>query len=319
VFFFAVRSLVKPLHKLAVSADELAKGNFNVQLPIIKKDDEIGRLRDSFENMQESLKKYIEDLKEATAVTAVIENELKIAHAIQMAMLPHFFTDNPGRSDVGIFGSLTPAKAVGGDLFDFVFRDDKLYFCIADVSGKGIPASLVMAVTRSLFRAVLSRVEGPAKIAASLNDVISDGNENNMFVTFFVGELDLKTGVLDFCNAGHNAPFLITSDVEMLAVESNLPLGVMQDWNFVEQQITIQPGTSMFLYTDGLNEAENAEHGQFGDERTISVLRQCVASHLDNPRQLIEQMTAEVHDFVGDAEQSDDMTMLSIKMNNLKK
>ncbi|MBQ3362100.1 MAG: SpoIIE family protein phosphatase [Prevotella sp.] len=316
VYFFGRRVIKKasqPLKQLAESANEVAKGNFTTQLPPLKSHDEIHLLRDSFEQMQLSLTSYVEELKTTTSQKASIESELKIAHGIQMAMLPKIFPPYPERSDIDIFGQLTPAKAVGGDLFDFYIHDEKLFFCIGDVSGKGVPASLVMAVTRSLFRNVSAHESEPHLIARALNDSLSEGNEMNMFVTLFVGVLDLATGHLDYCNAGHDSPLLIGQGVAPLPCDPNLPVGVMPDWQFTLQQVTLAPQTTIFLYTDGLNEAENILHAQFGDDRIISLAETLLNRGQNKPSTIIQLMTDAVHDFVGQAEQSDDLTMLAIQ------
>ena len=242
-----------------------------------------------------------------------IGSELHIASAIQMGMLPKTFPTYPDRDDVQLFGSLTPAKEVGGDLFDFFIRDEKLFFCIGDVSGKGVPASLVMAVTRSLFRTVSAHESMPDRIVTSMNESMSDMNETNMFVTLFVGVLDLPTGRLRYCNAGHDAPLLIGDGVGTLPVESNIPVAVMSGWKFVSQEAQIFTGTTIFLFTDGLTEAENAGHAQFRMERVEETARQALAAQEQVPKQIIQRMSDAVHQFVGDAEQSDDLTMLAIQ------
>ncbi len=308
-----IKRTAKPLHQLATSAGEVAKGRFDTPLPTIKHNDEIHMLRDSFGNMQQSLTKYVEELKTTTASKAAIENELKVAHDIQMSMLPKIFPPYPDRDDIDIAGSLTPAKDVGGDLFDFYIRDEKFFFCIGDVSGKGVPASLVMAVTRSLFRNVSAHVSEPSEIVRTLNDALVENNETNMFVTFFVGVLDLKTGQMNYCNAGHDSPLLIGDGVGMLPCDSNLPLGVMPGWTFSSQEIDIHPQTVVFLYTDGLTEAEDISHAQFGDQRVIEVAEQLLADGEHMPSTIINQMSEAVKTFVGNAEQSDDLTMLAIK------
>jgi len=317
VYFFGRRSIkkaVNPLQQLAISADEVAKGNFKTALPELKSHDEIHHLRDSFAQMQQSLTRYIEDLRTATAQKAAIENEMKVAHDIQMSMLPKTFPPYPERSDLDIYGTLTPAKGVGGDLFDFYIRDEKLFFCIGDVSGKGIPASLYMAVTRSLFRNISQHVSKPDHIVNALNQAQSDGNDTNMFVTLFVGVLDLKTGRLSYCNAGHDAPLLLGNEVTILPCECNLPIGVIADFTFEQQEITLERPTTIFLFTDGLNEAENIDHAQFGDERIKNIAESLVADGQPEPTQVIRHMTDAVHTFVGIAEQSDDLTMLAIEI-----
>ena len=317
VVFFAgrrsIKKVAKPLKQLAASADEVAKGHFDTKLPQMKHKDEICQLRDSFENMQHSLTKYVAELRDATAQKAAIESELKVAHDIQMSMLPKTFPPYPERHDLDIYGSLTPAKGVGGDLFDFHIRDEKLFFCIGDVSGKGVPASLYMAVTRSLFRNVSTYASQPADIVTALNNAQVEGNDTNMFVTLFVGALDLQTGLLTYCNAGHDAPLLVGRDVGELPCEPNLPIGVIADFQFKNQEIRLDPGTTIFLFTDGLNEAENAEHAQFGDVRIWKTAQKMLAEQRHQPKELIGEMTDKVHQFVGDAEQSDDLTMLAIQ------
>ena len=317
VYFFGRRSIkkaVQPLQQLAMTADEVAKGNFNTALPEVKTHDEIHQLRDSFGQMQLSLTQYVEDLRNATAMKAAIENEMKVAHDIQMSMLPKTFPPYPERTDLDIFGSVTPAKGVGGDLFDFYIRDEHLFFCIGDVSGKGVPASLFMAVTRSLFRNISQHVSEPSQIVNALNNAQSEGNDTNMFVTLFVGVLDLKTGNLRYCNAGHDAPLLLGSDVTLLPCDCNLPIGIMGDFVFGQQEIALQRSSTIFLFTDGLNEAENIHHAQFGDERIEEIAKSLVADGLLEPMRVIRHMTDAIHTFVGEAEQSDDLTMLAIQL-----
>ena len=317
VVYFVGRRIIqktaRPLHQLATSAGEVAKGHFDTPLPIIKHNNEIRMLRDSFEDMQHSLTKYVDELKTTTASKAAIENELKVAHDIQMSMLPKDFPPYPERDDIDIAASLTPAKEVGGDLFDFYIHDGKLFFCIGDVSGKGVPASLLMAVTCSLFRNVSARVSEPNEILCTLNDALVMNNETNMFVTAFVGVLDLKTGLLRYCNAGHDAPLLIGDGVDMLPCDPNLALGVLSGWTFTSQEAVINSQTVIFLYTDGLTEAEDMSHAQFGDQRVISVAEQVLADGEHVPSTIISLMSQAVHTFVGNAEQSDDLSMLAIK------
>ena len=234
-------------------------------------------------------------------------SELRIGHDIQMSMVPQSFPAFPDRKDLDFAAAMIPAKEVGGDLYDYYIRDEKLFFCIGDVSGKGVPASLVMSVTCTLFRAISSHHASPARIVTSMNNSISRNNKNDMFVTFFLGVLDLASGRLSYCNAGHNPPILLSGTIRPLNTVPNLPLGVVSGIEFKEQEVTLHPDDAMFLFTDGVTEAENAEAQQFGDDRMEQVLhtRRPAAQHL-------EAMQAAVKDFVGDAPQSDDLTMLFI-------
>ena len=236
-----------------------------------------------------------------------MEEELKIARGIQMSMLPKIFPPYPDRKDIDILASIVPAKEVGGDLYDFYLRDDKLFFCIGDVSGKGVPASLVMAVTRSLFRTVSAHENSPARIVTAMNESMSDMNESSMFVTFFCGVLDMDYGHLRYCNAGHNAHVLLGGEKSLLPVVSNIPLGIMPGMEFKEQEADLGYDDAIFLYTDGLTEAENLAHELFGEERMLQAL-----TGLKGSRRHMEEMQKAVAAFVGDAPQSDDLTMLII-------
>ena len=306
-----IHRITKPLRRFADSADEIAKGNFQAELPQIKSKDEMLRLRNSFETMQTSLIRQIEETKTINEEKGRIEGELHTARHIQMSMLPKTFPPFPERDDIDIYGQLAPAKEVGGDLYDFYIRDEKLFFCIGDVSGKGVPASLVMAVTRSLFRSFSSHENRPSRIINTINDAIARDNESNMFVTFFLGILDLPTGRLRYCNAGHNAPISIKQDgVNFLLVIPNIPLGVLTDFQFEEQETWLPHGATIFLFTDGLNEAENNKHEQLGEDRILDIEKD--AYNL-SPQEQINMMTQAVKIHVNDAEQSDDLTMLSIK------
>jgi sigma-B regulation protein RsbU (phosphoserine phosphatase) len=305
-----IRHMAKPLNLLANTVDEVGKGQIEAALPEIDSHDEIHQLRDSFENMQHSLSNYIEELKETTSAKASMESELKIAHDIQMSMLPKTYPAFPDRHDIDIYGQVMPAKAVGGDLYDFFIREEKLFFCIGDVSGKGVPASLVMAVTRSLFRNISAYTQAPDQIVLALNDALSSNNETGMFVTLFLGVLDLASGHLSYANAAHNPPLVLSDgNVIDLDCDSNIPAGVMSGWQYTVQHLDMKAGDCVFLYTDGLNEAEDISHNQFGMENVKRVL----STTINCPQTLIEAMTSSVKMFVGNAEQSDDLTMLAIK------
>ena len=243
-----------------------------------------------------------------------IEGELQIASDIQMSMIPKSFPPYPARGEVDMFANVLPAKEVGGDFYDFYIRENRLFFCIGDVSGKGVPASLVMAVTRSLFRTVSAHEMSPQRIVTAMNNSMADMNESNMFVTLFCGVLDLGSGHLRYCNAGHNAPVLVGEGrPRFLHVNPNLPLGVMPDMTFEEQEVDLPTGTGIFTYTDGLNEAENPEHELFGNERLLAALKYGLDSH--KQLAVIRERIAE---FVADAPQSDDLTMLYIRYMNIE-
>ncbi|MBR1803748.1 MAG: SpoIIE family protein phosphatase [Muribaculaceae bacterium] len=250
-------------------------------------------------------------LHQASVAQERISSELRIANQIQQSMLPHSRPSAKLHDDIDVSGSLTPAKEVGGDLYDFIIRNEKLYFCIGDVSGKGVPSSLVMAVAQALFHAGSQHMSNPEGIMQNINHSICRNNERDRFVTFFVGVLDIPTGRMRYCNAGHDTPMLVTDVVEPLAVKSNLPVGIIADFKYEVQEYQFTPDTTLFLYTDGLTEAMDQEHHQFGRQRMQDALKQGIDRKLSTG-ELLQEMTARVHQFTAGAEQSDDLTMLAI-------
>ena len=242
-----------------------------------------------------------------------MEGELEVAQTIQMAMLPKVFPPFMDRLDINLYGIVDPAKEVGGDLYDFYVRHNKLFFCVGDVSGKGVPAALVMAMTRSLFRSITSHEEDPAEIVRKMNRAIVDQNTQNMFLTLFLGVLDCETGELGYCNAGHNAPvIMVNGEWLMVNVVPNLPLGIEPEFVFKAQQMSLHHGDTLFLYTDGLTEAENKRHALYGEERMKKELEREGMKGL-SPRHMVERMQASVEAFREGAEQSDDLTMLVVR------
>jgi sigma-B regulation protein RsbU (phosphoserine phosphatase) len=302
-----IHRLIAPLTTFTKAVDEVARGNLQAVLPEIHSRDEMYRLRHSFSLMQQSLAQQMEELKQVNEAKGRMEGELKVARDMQLSMLPKPYSPTDD-SRLDIYGSLTPAREVGGDLYDFFIRDGKLYFCIGDVSGKGVPAALVMAQTMSQFRIVASYIDDVTMITTYINKFISDGNDTMVFVTFFVGVLDLATGHLQYCNAGHNKPVF---NGQFLDAKPGLPLGVEESATYTLGECDIPAGTMLFLYTDGLTEAMTDRHEQFGSQRLIDHLQ----SDLDCKTQ-IDRMTQAVHEFVGDAPQSDDLTMLAIRYVN---
>ena len=310
--YSGIRKVVAPVEEFSEVAKKIAKGDFAAELPQIRSKDELKELHDSFEYLQHSLVEYIDKLKLTTANKERIESELRIAHDIQMGMIPTIF---PKRDDVTLAAKLVPAKEVGGDLYDFFIKDDKLYFIIGDVSGKGIPASLVMAVACRLFRSVASHLNKAEDIISSLNESLSDGNDSNMFCTAFLGILDLKTGKLNYCNAGHNAPLMMDTkgNVSAMPIVPNLPLGLFSGYPYEGQETVVDKQMKLFLFTDGVNEAENNEKILFGDDRLTALLERISALE---PSEIIDETFAEVQHHADGAEQSDDITIMCIKYGN---
>ena len=309
-----IHKMVAPLTKFTHAADEVAHGNLQATLPEIHSNDEMQLLHHSFSTMQQSLSRQMEELKEVNEAKGRIEGELKVAQELQLSMLPKAYSPTADNNRLDIYGSLTPAREVGGDLYDFLVRDGKLFFCIGDVSGKGVPAALVMSTTLCQFRIGASYVNNLVTTLDYINKYTCDGNDACIFVTFFAGMLDLETGLLRYCNAGHNKPIVVSDgqgtmeNGQFLDAKPYLPLGVFEGTKYEEKEYTLPPGATLFLYTDGLTEAMTQNHEQFGSERMMAQLQGGVGC-----QEQIERMTEAVHQFVGDAPQSDDLTMLAIR------
>ncbi|MCQ2287057.1 MAG: SpoIIE family protein phosphatase, partial [Bacteroidales bacterium] len=309
VIFFVVKKMTQPFKVFSESAKEIAHGNFETPLPEITSQDEMLDMRNSFEYMQKELQDYIKDLQTTTQAKEKIENELHIAHEIQMSMIPKIFPPFPKRKDIDLYATLTPAKEVGGDLYDFFLKDNKLFFAIGDVSGKGVPASLVMAITKSLVHTLAFQTNSLKNLIEAVNNAISENNSANMFVTFFIGILNLEDGHVSYCNAGHNPPLLIspTGKVSPINVTPNIPLGLFEGFEYVEESIDIKKGSKILLFTDGVTEAENKAKELYDDKR----LQGCTITHAHlSAKGLIESIMDDVKDHVKDAPQSDDLTML---------
>ena len=274
------------------------------------------RLKQAHEQLQVAyadLQKTNEDLhhanlviEETTAAKERIESELRIARDIQMSMVPSTFPDYDG---LDMYASMTPAKEVGGDLYGYVLLDDKLYFAVGDVSGKGVPASLFMAQATRLFRTLAAQQMMPAEICTRMNNELAEDNDQGMFVTMFIGLIDLKSGHMDFSNAGHNPP-VIDND-HFLEMEPNAPIGLWPGLEYVGEEIANVHNMPIFIYTDGLNEAENAAQEQFGDDHLLEVLEN---HSFESAQQTIELLQQEVALHVAGADPSDDLTMLCLKI-----
>ncbi len=274
------------------------------------------RLKVAHEKLQtthEELLTAYDQLEETTTAKERIESDLRIARDIQQSMIPQKFPPFPERTDIDLFASMTPAKAVGGDLYDFILLDDKLYFCLGDVSGKGVPASLFMAVARNLFRVVSQQGLPAAEIADKLNNALSEDNDSGMFVTMFIGIADLQTGRLDFCNAGHNPPVIKMPDgtTHFLEMQPNAPLGLWTGLPYEGEHVDDISGCPFFVYSDGLNEAENDKQEQYGDDLLLEMLEK---HEFVSSQQTVEMMKADVVRHANGAEQSDDLTMLCVKI-----
>ena len=272
------------------------------------------RAHDQLQATHEELLTAYDQLEETTTAKERIESDLRIARNIQMGMVPREF---PERPDLDLYASMTPAKAVGGDLYGYYMTGDKLYFALGDVSGKGVPASLFMAQATRLFRTLAAQEMMPAEIATRINDALSgEDNETCMFVTMFLGLVDLKTGHLDFCNGGHNPPVLLRDGkAEFIEMIPNAPIGLFPGLEYEGEEIADITGQPLFVYTDGLNEAENRQQEQFTDERLLDLLQ---TRPFESCRQTVEMLAEEVERHRDGAEPNDDLTMLCVKVVRLQ-
>jgi len=307
------RAIIKPLQLLTAATDEIASGNFDVALPTVRSNDEVGVLTHDFQAMQASLKEYIKNLTETTAAKERIQSELKVATNIQASLLPRIFPPFPDHPEFDIYASMVPAKEVGGDFYDFFFIDEKnLCFLIADVSDKGVPAALYMMVAKTLLKTEGQRLGEPDKMLTSVNRILAADNESCMFTTVFCAILDITTGDVRFANAGHNPPLIIDSQgARYLTPKPGLMLGAMTETVFVTERLTLEQEGILFLYTDGVTEAKNPEDALYGEERLLKALQTAPQADLAN---LIHYISSEVAHHAGGAPQSDDITMLAIKM-----
>lgn len=317
--YFVVSGLSRPLVQLARYTSALAANHFQrpadpslrVEGIATHRKDEIGQLATSFLFAQEKLAQYIEDLRRTTAAKERFESELRVAHQIQLEMVPKDFPPFPGFPDSLLYASMDPAREVGGDLYDFLRRDSQLCFLIGDVSGKGVPAALLMATTLTLFRANASNLKDPAEILAAMNRSLAQGNDSCMFVTAFCGCLDLETGRLVYANAGHNPPFLVAADqVQALDKPPGLVLGFLPEAIYKTFESTLASGDTFFTYTDGLVEAQTAAGDFFGDDRLVQALKDLAGR---TPQEMVRAVINQVKAFEAGADPSDDLTLLAIR------
>lgn len=316
--FFAVaiiaRSITRPIERLGLAADELADGNLDANLPQPERNDEVARLIRSFITMRDNLHRYMADLEETTAARERMDSELRIAHDIQMSLVPKTFPPIPSRTDLDLFAALEPAREVGGDFYDFFALDDnRLVLAIGDVSGKGVPAALFMAVTRSFLRSAFRSDSDPAIVMDHVNRELNVGNDACMFVTLFCAILNLDTGVLEYVNAGHNPPLIRYPDSKIVWItEPKGPIaGVMEEMTYESGHVSFPEGSLLVFYTDGVTEAMDVKQNLYGEDRLHAWLES-----IDDTtccEALTDALLKEIKTFAGEAEQSDDITVLMVK------
>lgn len=318
------KQFVRPIQELTAGVQDIAKGNLDKKIEI-HTGDELELLGESFNSMTQELQEHILRLTSITAEKERIATELNVASEIQFSMLPNDFSLGAGRFD--IFASMTPAKSVGGDFYDFyMLGEDYLAVVIADVSGKGIPAALFMAAAKNCLKHYLLGMDSPEeleKYVMQANVRLCENNDKNFFVTLFLGVLDLRSGLLRFVNAGHTPPLLRRQQdgnvFRPMRMKRNFALGVLEDWQYAREEIQLAEGDVMFLYTDGVTEAENEAHQMYSMKRLAEFMNGEAPDRAGSMQELLSIVRAELGGFVGHAEQSDDITMLALTYGNGKK
>ncbi len=311
------RVFLRPVTKITEEASRFSHEN---DLPekglsvTVRNNDEIGILASSIDHMEERIIKYVDDLTKVTAEKERISTELDLAAKIQASMLPSIFPPFPDRTGFDIYASMDPAKEVGGDFYDFfLVDDDHLCLVMADVSGKGVPAALFMMASKIILANYAKLGKTPAEILTAANATICSSNREDMFVTVWLGILEISTGRLTAANAGHEYPIIkkANGEFELLKDKHGFVIGGMSGMRYKEYEFTLEKGGTLFLYTDGVAEATNAENQLFGTDRMLSALN---SEPEADPKKLLENMKKSVEEFVGDAPQFDDLTMLGVKL-----
>lgn len=306
------RSITGPLSAMAAAAGQFAEGDLDAELPPARGQDEVGRLTEAFRRMKDSLKDYIRRLTETTAAKQRIESELSIAREIQMSTLPKIFPPLPDLPELAMYAMIEPAREVGGDLYDFYPAGPRRFcFTVGDVSGKGVPASLFMAVSKTLLKAAAEGQSPPEEVLRRVNDALSDNNEKAMFITVFFAALDLGTGELEYANGGHNPPLLLRRDGSVETLDEGLGpvVGALRGMRYGRGRTRLVPGDRLLLYTDGVTEATAPEGSMFGEERLFAALRSWGGRA---PKELSLELMAQVRSFSA-GELADDVTLMAIE------
>jgi sigma-B regulation protein RsbU (phosphoserine phosphatase) len=323
--YFACSRTLAPIGRLTAYTNELPAQDFQFndeQRAIIsniaaRHQDEVGELAQSFVEMEARLQQYLKNLRETISAKERIEGELSAAHDIQMNLLPKTFPPFPDREEFDLFAILEPAKEVGGDLYDFALVDrDHLYVTVGDVSDKGVPAAMLMTVTKTLLRHAAQTGADPTEILSRVNRELCDENPNMMFVTVFLGILHIPTGDLHYSNAGHNLPLVIRDQgrVDWLELPPGIVLGVQPEAKFQTRTIRLQQGESLIMYTDGVTEAMNREQKIYSNERLHSTIGDIGDRR---PQPLTESLMRSVHNYAGGATQSDDITVMTLRFGKI--
>lgn len=312
VCWCVIKKFTRPLSEFSEAALNVAKGDFATRLPEIHTNDELQQLHDSLDRMRQSIVKYIEELKVTTKANERMESELNIATSIQRGILSNEFISNEKFS---LHAYLSPAREVGGDLYDFLVRDNRLYFTIGDVSGKGVPAALVMAITTiasRFFAGLKLRID---ETTSRLNATIAERNTSNMFVTMLIGGVNLETYKMRLCNAGHNPIIIIPPDDKpyYYKAKTNIAIGIIDDFEYQADEVQLSKGTKLLLYTDGVVEAETVDKELYGEERFLDLVSSPEFKNL-SAEGMTDAVRKSVKEFTGDNEQNDDITIMAITL-----
>ncbi len=312
VSLLVAQSIARPLRRIADATTKVAAGELDLDLPDMQRNDEVGRLSRAFVRMSVNLKRYIRELTETTAAKERIESELAVAARIQQSMLPSSFPAFPDRDDFDIYAVMRPAKEVGGDFYDFfLLDDDHLCVTVGDVSGKGVPAALFMSVTKYLVAAAVDVIKPLEEVFSRVNNHLARNNESCMFVTIFVGILNLKTGELIYVNAAHNPPLIQQPELEatFLGPPGGPVLGVVDGAEFKTERLFLQPGGLLLIYTDGVTEAFNKSDEAFSEERLLAASSSFRGK---SAKQVADILLQEVSSFADGALQADDITAVAL-------
>lgn len=313
ISFAVAGTITRPIQELARNVENIGQGNLDVRMKV-ESGDEVGELAQTFNQMLEDLQQYIKNLSEVTAEKERIGAELDVATNIQASMLPCIFPAFPEHEEIDIYAAMDPAKEVGGDFYDFFLVDkDHLALVMADVSGKGVPAALFMVIAKTLIKNRAQLGEEPAVVLEKVNDQLCENNDADMFVTVWLGIYELHTGRLVYANAGHECPAVKRAgkNYELIRESHDFVVGGMEGMPYTQHEITLYPGDKLFLYTDGVPEATNAQEELFGEERMLEALNHCREM---TPDQTLVEVKKEIDEFVGEAAQFDDLTMLSFEV-----
>ncbi len=322
LFFTEVRSrkITEPITRLTKEVAVIGQGNLDHTVEM-HTGDELETLGNAFNQMTKSLGEYMENLAEVTADRERIATELNVASTIQSSMLPCIFPAFPDQKDFDIYADMHPAKAVGGDFYDFFKTDENhLWVVIADVSGKGVPAALFMVIAKTMLKNYAGFGASPAEVLAIVNDRLCENNEADMFVTVFIGVFEISSGIFTFSNAGHNYPLLYRKGgaFDWLKSSPDFVIAGMEGMKFRDNRVAIKPGDRLFLYTDGVTEALNRKEELYGDDRLIETLNRPETREMSID-ELVTYMKADLASYADGAEQADDITMLVLEIREEEK